>query len=87
MTITLNLNSEQAAMLSHAIVEFQDSFHRLSHEDHMIIEKDVSDLEKLVMQILAQTKVEPNVPVMPSAFDSDELIAEWNECFHEDRIG
>jgi hypothetical protein len=86
-TVTLTLNSEQAAMLSHAIAEFQDSFHRLSHEDHMISEQNISDLEKLSMMILSQTKIEPNTLIMPSAFASDEEIEEWNECFHHDQIG
>lgn len=86
-TVTLNLNSEQAAMLSHAIAEFQDSFHRLSHEDHMISEENISDLEKLAMQILSQTKVEPNTVIMPSAFASDDEIAEYNEAFPDNRIG
>lgn len=80
-TVTLNLNSDQAAMLSHAIAEFQDSFHRLSHEDHMISEENISDLEKLAMQILSQTKVEPNTVIMPSAFASDEEIAEYHDVF------
>jgi hypothetical protein len=87
MTLTLNLNDQQAAMLSHAIAEFQDSFHALSHEDHMVTQENIDDLENLVMQILVQTKVEPNTLIMPSAFASDEEIAEWNECFPEHRIG
>ena len=81
MTITLNLNSEQAAMLSHAIVEFQDSFHHLSHEDIFITEDNISDLQNLVSQILKQTKVEVFHPVMPHVFDSAEKIEQYNEMF------
>lgn len=87
MKLILNLNDQQAAMLSHAIAEFQDSFHRLSHEDIFITEENVDDLENLVMQILVQTKVEPNTVIMPSAFASDEEIAEYNEAFPDNQIG
>ena len=87
LPITLNLTYKQAALLSHAIAEFQNSFHRLSHEDHMISEDDVIQLENLVIQVLTETEIEPNTVIMPSAFASDEEIAEYNEAFPDDRIG
>lgn len=87
LPITLNLTYKQAALLSHAVAEFQDSFHRLSHEDHMISHDDVIQLENLVMQVLAATEIEPNTVIMPSAFASDEEIAEYNEAFPDNRIG
>jgi hypothetical protein len=87
LPVTLNLTYKQAAMLSHAIAEFQDSFHALSHEDHMISEDDVIQLENLVMQVLSATEIEPNTVIMPSAFASDEEIAEYNEAFPDSRIG
>ena len=84
LPITLNLNYHQAAMLSHAIAEFQDSFHRLSHEDHMISHDDVIQLDDLVKQVIAATEIEPNTVIMPSAFASDEEIAEYQAVFGHD---
>jgi hypothetical protein len=86
-TVTLTLNSEQAAMLSHAIAEFQDRFHAMSHEDMFITEDNVLNLATLSMMILSQTKIEPYTVIMPSAFASDEKIAEYNEAFPENQIG
>ena len=50
MTMTLILNERQAALLSHAIVEFQDAMHRQSHEDFSIDEETIADIQLLVDQ-------------------------------------
>ena len=68
MTMTLILNERQAALLSHAIVEFQDAMHRQSHEDFSIDEETIADIQLLVDQILTQTKVEVYVDVADHAF-------------------
>ena len=68
--IQLSLSPEQAAMLSHAVVEFQDDFHRLSHEDIFITEENVSELQNLVDQILDQTNVEVYTDVSPHVFQN-----------------
>lgn len=53
----------------------------------MISEDDVIQLDNLVKQVLAATEIEPNTVIMPSAFASDEEIAEYNEAFPDNRIG
>lgn len=66
--MTLTLTEKQAALLSHAIVEFQDNMHRQSFEDETIDESCISELQNLVDQILDQTKVEVLVDVSPDYF-------------------
>lgn len=78
MKLTLQLNPAQAALLSHAIVEFQDSMHRQSHEDDSIDESFISDLQNIADQILDQTNVTVFQDVFPSILASDEEIAEYN---------
>jgi len=73
-TIKLKLTYKQAALLSHAIVEFQNSFHQSSHEDIMISEDDIIQLEDLVKQVLDETQIEVFTDVAPHAFSSDEEI-------------
>ena len=70
--IQLSLSPEQAAMLSHAIVEFQDNFNRQSYEDDSINEENLHDLSDLVNQILRQTKVEVFITVTPHFFENEE---------------
>jgi|SanBayMetagenome_1026888.scaffolds.fasta_scaffold03943_4 hypothetical protein len=72
MMIPLYLSPKQAALLSHAIVEFQDNFHQLSHEDMSISKDDISELQNLVDQILDQTKVEVYLDVTPHVFQNVE---------------
>jgi isochorismate hydrolase len=72
MILTLKLNPAQAALLSHAIVEFQDNFHRLSHEDIFITEENISDLQNLVDQVLDQTNVEVYADVSSHVFQNEE---------------
>ena len=61
----LTLTEKQAALLSHAIVEFQDKMHIQSHEDETIDEDFISELQNLVDQILDQTNVEVLSDVSP----------------------
>ena len=61
----LTLTEKQAALLSHAIVEFQDKMHIQSHEDETIDEDFLSELQNLVDQILIQTIVEVFTNVSP----------------------
>ena len=70
--IQLSLSSEQAAMLSHAIVEFQDNFNRQSYEDDSINEENLHDLSDLVDQVLDQTNVEVFIDVSPHVFQNEE---------------
>lgn len=79
MMMKLTLTEKQAALLSHAIVEFQDSMHRQSFEDMTIDEQTISELQNLVNQILDQTKVEVFLDVAPHAFSSDEDIEAFQE--------
>jgi hypothetical protein len=65
MMIPLYLSPKQAALLSHAIVEFQDKMHIQSHEDETIDESFISELQNLVNQILDQTQVEVLIDVSP----------------------
>lgn len=71
-TVTLKLSYKQAALLSHAIVEFQDDFHRLSHEDMFISEDDIIQLQNLVDQVLDQTEIEVYTDVSPHVFQNEE---------------
>jgi len=64
----LTLTEKQAALLSHAIVEFQDTMHRQSFEDETIDESCISELQNLVDQIIDQTKVEVLVDISPDYF-------------------
>lgn len=70
MTLTLNLTERQAALLAHAIVEFQDTMHRQSHEDFSIDEETIADIQEVVNQILTQTEVEVYVDVADHAFSA-----------------
>lgn len=70
--IQLNLTYKQAALLSHAIVEFQNSFHQLSHEDQMISEDDIIQLENLVNQVLSETQIEVFTDVTPHVFQTED---------------
>lgn len=70
MTLTLKLTERQAALLSHAIVEFQDTMHRQSHEDFSIDEETIADIQKVVDQILTQTEVEVFIDVADHAFSA-----------------
>ena len=72
--MTLTLTEKQAALLSHAIVEFQDNMHRHSFEDETIDEEFVSELQNLVDQVLSQTNVEVYIDVSPHVFQNEE----WN---------
>lgn len=76
-TIKLKLTYKQAALLSHAIVEFQNSFHQSSHEDIMISEDDIYQLANLVKQVLDETQIEVFTDVTPHAFSSDEEIESY----------
>lgn len=77
MNVSLKINDRQAALLSHAIVEFQDNMNRQSHEDMSIDQETIHDIEILVKQILTQTKVEVYIDVAPHAFCSDEEIEQF----------
>lgn len=70
MTMKLNLTERQAALLSHAIVEFQDAMHRQSHEDFSIDEETIADIQEVVNQILTQTEVEVYIDVADHAFSA-----------------
>lgn len=71
-TVKLKLTYKQAALLAHAIVEFQDDFHRLSYEDMSISEDDIHQLQNLVHQVLDETQIEVFTDVSSHVFANEE---------------